>query len=286
MDPVPVATQLEHRTETAASAHIRIRDARVSFTRADGANVDALAGVDLEVERSEFVCIIGRSGEGKTTLLNAVAGLVPLSAGEVLVDDRPVTKPGADRGVIFQADSVFPWMRVLANVEFGLRIRGIPRRPRREVAMEHLRLVELDGVAHAWPRELSGGMRARVAVAAVFANDPEVLLADEPFGALDYVTRRRLQAVILEQWERTRKTVLFVTHDVEEALVLASKIIVVSRGQIVENLPIGLERPRSEAVLASQEAVAIRTLVLEHLGIAAPTTQQHDGAPVAGEELS
>jgi ABC-type nitrate/sulfonate/bicarbonate transport system ATPase subunit len=285
-DQVPVATQLEHRTDTAANAHIRIRDARVSFTRADGAAVDALAGVDLEVERGEFVCIIGRSGEGKTTLLNAVAGLVPLSAGEVLVDDRQVTKPGADRGVIFQADSVFPWMRVLANVEFGLRIRGIPRRRRREVAMEHLRLVELDGVAHAWPRELSGGMRARVAVAAVFANDPEVLLADEPFGALDYVTRRRLQAVILEQWGRTRKTVLFVTHDVEEALVLASKIIVVSRGQIVENLPVGLERPRSEAVLASKEAVAIRTLVLDHLGIAGPTAQRNDGAREAAEELS
>jgi NitT/TauT family transport system ATP-binding protein len=285
-DSVPVATQLEHRTETAANAHIRIRDARVSFTRADGAAVDALAGIDLEVERGEFVCIIGRSGEGKTTLLNAVAGLVPLSAGEVLVDDRQVTKPGADRGVIFQADSVFPWMRVLANVEFGLRIRGIPRRRRREVSMEHLRLVELDGVAHAWPRELSGGMRARVAVAAVFANDPEVLLADEPFGALDYVTRRRLQAVILEQWGRTHKTVLFVTHDVEEALVLASKIIVVSRGQIVENLPIGLERPRSEAVLASKEAVAIRTLVLDHLGIAGPTAQRNDSAPRAAEELS
>jgi NitT/TauT family transport system ATP-binding protein len=285
-DSVPVATQLEHRTETAANAHIRIRDARVSFTRADGAAVDALAGIDLEVERGEFVCIIGRSGEGKTTLLNAVAGLVPLSAGEVLVDDRQVTKPGADRGVIFQADSVFPWMRVLANVEFGLRIRGIPRRRRREVSMEHLRLVELDGVAHAWPRELSGGMRARVAVAAVFANDPEVLLADEPFGALDYVTRRRLQAVILEQWGRTRKTVLFVTHDVEEALVLASKIIVVSHGQIVENLPIGLERPRSEAVLASKEAVAIRTLVLDHLGIAGPTAQRNDSAPRAAEELS
>jgi ABC-type nitrate/sulfonate/bicarbonate transport system ATPase subunit len=286
MDPVPVATQLGDRTEAAAGAHITIRDARVWFTRADGANVEALAGVDLEVERGEFVCIIGRSGEGKTTLLNAVAGLVPLSGGEALVDDRHVTKPGADRGVIFQADSVFPWMRVLANVEFGLRIRGISRRRRREVAMEHLRLVELDGVAHAWPRELSGGMRARVAVAAVFANDPEVLLADEPFGALDYVTRRRLQAVILEQWGRTRKTVLFVTHDVEEALVLASKIIVVSRGQIVENLPIGLERPRSEAVLASKEAVAIRSLVLEHLGIGAPTTRRHDGAPLVAEELS
>ena len=188
MDPVPVATQLEHRTETAASAHIRIRDARVSFTRADGANVDALAGVDLEVERSEFVCIIGRSGEGKTTLLNAVAGLVPLSAGEVLVDDRPVTKPGADRGVIFQADSVFPWMRVLANVEFGLRIRGIPRRPRREVAMEHLRLVGL--AAHGniaiqflqgcgWSR---GRMRPNCNLYSIAAQFVKPLLRDPQLG--------------------------------------------------------------------------------------------------------
>jgi NitT/TauT family transport system ATP-binding protein len=283
VDPVPVATQLERRTtvKAAAGAHIGIRDARVSFTRADGTRVDALSGVDLEVERGEFVCIIGRSGEGKTTLLNAVAGLVPLSGGEVLVNGRRVTKPGADRGVIFQADSVFPWMRVLANVEFGLRIRGVGRQRRRELSLEQLRLVELEAVAHAWPRELSGGMRARVAVAAVFANDPEVLLADEPFGALDYVTRRRLQEVILEQWERTHKTVLFVTHDVEEALILASRIIVVSHGQVVENRSIRLDRPRSEAVLASEEAVAVRTLILEHLGIAGHTSGRQDAPPRA-----
>lgn len=251
----------------AHSAHVDMRAARVTFTRADGSRVAALAGIDLEIQRGEFVCVIGRSGEGKTTLLNAIAGLVPLSGGEVLVNGHPVTKPGADRGVIFQNDSVFPWMRVLANVEFGLRVRGIPRKNRRTVAMEHLRLVGLEPVAHSWPRELSGGMRARVAVAAVFANDPEVLLADEPFGALDYVTRRRLQEVILEQWERTRKTVVFITHDVEEALVLATRIIVVSGGRVVENLPILLERPRAEVILASSEAVAVRTRILRHLGI-------------------
>lgn len=279
-------------TETASepkSAHIEVRSARVAFTRADGARVDALSGIDLDIGRGEFVCVIGRSGEGKTTLLNAIAGLVPLSGGEVLINGRRVSKPGADRGVIFQNDSVFPWMRVLANVEFGLRIRGVPRHRRRAVAMEHLRLVDLDGVAHSWPRELSGGMRARVAVAAVFANDPEVLLADEPFGALDYVTRRRLQMVILEQWERTRKTVLFVTHDVEEALILATRILVVSHGQVVESRAIGLDRPRSEAVLASSAAVAVRTLVLEHLGIPAQppshdvSTGSHRGDGPAGE---
>ncbi|HZD70245.1 MAG TPA: ATP-binding cassette domain-containing protein [Actinomycetes bacterium] len=261
----------------APGAHIEIRRARVSFTRADGSNVSALSGIDLDIERGEFVCIIGRSGEGKTTLLNAVAGLVPLSAGEVLTNGRPVTRPGADRGVVFQDDSVFPWMRVLANVEFGLRIRGVPRQRRRDIAMEHLRLVDLEGVAHSWPKELSGGMRARVAVAAVFANDPEVLLADEPFGSLDYVTRRRLQDVILELWERTHKTVLFVTHDVEEALVLASRVVVVSHGQVVEDCAIHLDRPRTEAVLASAEAVAIRTLVLEHLGIIQHPTRTGDG---------
>lgn len=248
-------------------AHVEMRAARVTFTRADGSRVAALAGIDLDIQRGEFVCVIGRSGEGKTTLLNAIAGLVPLGSGQVLVNGRPVSKPGADRGVIFQNDSVFPWMRVLANVEFGLRVRGIPRRNRRTVAMEHLRLVGLEPVAHSWPRELSGGMRARVAVAAVFANDPEVLLADEPFGALDYVTRRRLQEVILEQWERTHKTVVFITHDVEEALVLATRIIVVSGGRVVENLPILLDRPRAEVILASSDAVAVRTRILQHLGI-------------------
>lgn len=267
----PVTLADERRQKGAAAepsgAHVELRSVRVVFTRTGGTRVDALSGVDLDIGRGEFVCVIGRSGEGKTTLLNTIAGLVPLSGGEVRVNGRRVTKPGADRGVIFQTDSVYPWMRVLANVEFGLRIRGVPRKDRRAVAMEHLRLVGLEHVAHSWPRELSGGMRARVAVAAVFANDPEVLLADEPFGALDYVTRRRLQDVILEQWERTHKTVVFITHDVEEALILATQIIVVSAGQAVEHLPVNLNRPRSEIVLASPEAVAVRTRILGHLGI-------------------
>lgn len=278
----PIKVNRADNPMQADSAHVEIRSARVVFTRADGAHVNALAGIDLDIQRGEFVCVIGRSGEGKTTLLNAIAGLVPLSSGQVLVDGRPVIKPGADRGVIFQNDSVFPWMRVLANVEFGLRVRGMSRKTRRSVAMEHLRQVGLDGVAHSWPRELSGGMRARVAVAAVFANDPEVLLADEPFGALDYVTRRRLQDVILKQWERTRKTVVFITHDVEEAMVLASRILVVSGGHVVENMPIALARPRTELVLAAPEAVDIRTRILGHLGIA-DQQQNPDAKSVAPE---
>lgn len=256
----------------------------MNFARAGGARIDALAGVELEIGRGEFVCVVGQSGEGKTTLLNAIAGLVPLSDGEVLIDGRRVRKPGVDRGVIFQNDSVFPWMRVLANVEFGLRVQHMPRRRRRSVALEHLQLVGLDHVARSWPRELSGGMRARVAVAAAFANDPEVLLADEPFGALDYVTRRRLQEVILEQWERTEKTIFFVTHDVEEALLLASRIIVVRGGVVVESLDVELSRPRSEDVLASEEATSLRSAILQHLGIASsPRNRADDPAASAPE---
>lgn len=253
---------------------IELQSAAVSFRRADGTQVDALRDVNLSVDRGEFVSVIGRSGEGKTTLLNAIAGLVPLAGGSVCVNGAPVRGPGADRGVVFQTDAVYPWMRVITNVEFGLRVRRIPRKRCIEIAREHLRLVGLEHVARSWPRELSGGMRARVAVAAVFANDPEVLLADEPFGALDYVTRRRLQDVLLQLWERTNKTVVFVTHDVEEALILADRILVVSHGRIVEDCPVRLARPRTEEVLATGEAVRLRSMILDHLGISGHDAHQ------------
>jgi NitT/TauT family transport system ATP-binding protein len=248
-------------------AHIAVDGVRVTYTRADGAVVHALSDVSLEVARGEVVCIIGRSGEGKTTLLSTVAGLVRPTAGRVMVNGVEVRGPGVDRGVIFQTDSVFPWMRVAANVEFGLKVRGVPKSSRRKIVAEHLRLVGLADVPKAWPRELSGGMRARVAVAAVFANDPEVLLADEPFGALDYVTRRHLQGVLIEMWERTKKTILFVTHDVEEALTLASRVVIVNHGRVVDDRPVPLARPRTEDVLATPEAVDLKRRLLGHLGL-------------------
>jgi NitT/TauT family transport system ATP-binding protein len=246
---------------------LAVRDIGVRFVRADGTPVVALEGVSLQVLPGEFVCILGRSGHGKTTLLNVMAGLLKAQHGEVRVMDRLVTGPGPDRGVIFQQDAVYPWMRVENNVAFGLRVRNISKQERLRIAREHLALVGLSSVARAWPRELSGGMRARVAIAAVFANDPPILLADEPFGALDYVTRRQLQAVMQNLWRRTEKTVLFVTHDVDEAMMLGTRVIVVKDGGIAEDRAIHLPMPRSDDDVATQEGLAIKHLLLHHIGL-------------------
>ncbi len=246
---------------------LAVRDIGVRFVRTDGTPVVALNGVSLDVFPGEFVCILGRSGHGKTTLLNVVAGLLSAQCGEVRVMDRPVTGPGTDRGVIFQQDAVFPWMRVEDNVAFGLRVHNVSKQERLQIAREHLALVGLSPVARAWPRELSGGMRARVAIAAVFANDPPMLLADEPFGALDYVTRRQLQAVLRDLWQRTGKTVLFVTHDVDEAMMLATRVIVVKNGGIAEDRAIDLPMPRSDDDVAAPEGLALKHLLLHHMGL-------------------
>ena len=250
-----------------AAPVISVRNLGHRFTRADGSQVLALDDISLDVPAGEFICILGRSGHGKTTLLNAIAGLLPTDRGEIRALDRLVTGPGADRGVIFQKDSVFPWMRVEDNVAFGLKVRGVDRRERLEIARRHLASVGLQAVPRAWPRELSGGMRARVAIAAVFANDSPILLADEPFGALDYVTRRQLQAVLRELWQRTGKTVLFVTHDVEEALLLGTRVIVVSYGGIAEDRPVDLPTPRTDDHLATAAGLALKHLLLRHMGL-------------------
>jgi NitT/TauT family transport system ATP-binding protein len=246
---------------------LAVQDIGVRFVRADGTPVVALEGVSLQVLPGEFVCILGRSGHGKTTLLNVVAGLLKAQHGEVRVMDQLVTGPGPDRGVIFQQDAVYPWMRVEDNVAFGLRVRHISNQERLRIAREQLALVGLSSVARAWPRELSGGMRARVAIAAVFANDPPILLADEPFGALDYVTRRQLQAVMQNLWRRTGKTVLFVTHDVDEAMMLGTRVIVVKNGGIAEDRPIDLPMPRSDDDVATEAGLAIKHLLLHHIGL-------------------
>jgi NitT/TauT family transport system ATP-binding protein len=248
-------------------AIVSVRDIGVRFVRTDGTPAVALCRVSFEVFPGEFVCILGRSGHGKTTLLNVVAGLLSAQSGEVRVMDRPVTGPGADRGVIFQQDAVFPWMRVEENVAFGLRVRSVSKQERLRIAREHLALVGLSSVARAWPRELSGGMRARVAIAAVFANDPPILLADEPFGALDYVTRRQLQAVLHDLWRQTGKTVLFVTHDVDEAMMLGTRVIVVNNGSIAKDRAINLPMPRSDDDIATPEGLALKHLLLHQIGL-------------------
>jgi NitT/TauT family transport system ATP-binding protein len=257
--------------EVSSEPAIELRDLSREFVRADGTRVGALRNVNLRIHEGQFVCVIGPSGCGKTTLLSLIAGLAAPSAGEIRVHGRPVTKPGPDRGVVFQRDSVFPWMRVIDNAEYGLRCRGVAKAKRREIALEYLAAVGLGSVGRSWPRELSGGMLQRVAVATVFANGAEVLLLDEPFGSLDYVTRHQLHDVLLRLWQEEqalrRRVVIFVTHDVDEALTLADRIVVIREGALVDDVMITTSRPRTPDKLASSELLAIKHLLLGHLGL-------------------
>ena len=247
---------------------IRIERASCSFTHASGTVVEALSDVTLDIAPGEFVCLLGRSGHGKSTLLRSLAGLNALTSGRITVGGAAIEGASAERGMVFQEDTVFPWMRVQENVEFGLRAQGQSPVARAKAATHWLGAVGLDGFARSWPKELSGGMRKRVAIATVFASGAPILLMDEPFGALDYVTRMDLQNLLIDLWTRTRRTIVFVTHDIEEALVLAERIVVLDRGRVADDLAVSLPQPRDEEVRARPEALAITRTVLRHLGFA------------------
>ncbi|MCB8881351.1 ABC transporter ATP-binding protein [Acidisoma cellulosilytica] len=253
---------------------IQIRHLSRRFTRADGQTVTALDDLSVTIKAGEFVCLVGPSGCGKTTLLQMLAGLLRQSSGEIEAQGKPVLRPGPERGVVFQKDSVFPWMRVIDNVEYGLKCRGVSKGERRERALHYLERVGLMQVAQAWPKELSGGMLKRVAIATVFANGAEILMLDEPFGALDYVTRHQLHDVLLDLWldgeGGRRRTVIFVTHDVDEALILADRILVFHSGRMVEDLAVTLPKPRSADDLVLPELVNHRHRLLQHMGLIRP----------------
>jgi NitT/TauT family transport system ATP-binding protein len=211
----------------------------------------AIADISLSVAAGEFVSILGPSGCGKSTLLYIVGGFVTPSTGSVVVNERPVTGPGPDRGPVFQEFALFPWKTVLGNVMYGLERSGVAKIEAKKRARELLALVHLSGYEKFYPKELSGGMKQRVALARTLAYGPSILLMDEPFGALDAHTRTRLQNDLLDIWERDRKTVLFVTHSVEEAVFLSDRVAVMTRspGRIKEIIPIALARPRDRASL-------------------------------------
>jgi NitT/TauT family transport system ATP-binding protein len=243
--------------------------------------VRAVQDINLDVESGEFLSILGPSGCGKSTLIGAVAGFTPPSAGELLVDGQRILRPGADRGVVFQQHTLFPWKTVLGNVEFGLKMRGVAARERREQAREILDEVGLGDFLHQYPAQLSGGMQQRVSLARVLVNRPRVLLMDEPFSALDAQTRLQMQEMLLELWTHHRMTVIFVTHDIDEAIFLSDRVVVISPrpGRIRAELPIPLDRPRSAEALTTTEFMQIKRQCMELI-------RPENRRPVVKEEAS
>ncbi len=226
--------------------------------------VHAVRDFDLDIAEGEFVCIVGPSGCGKTTLLRCIAGLVEPTRGEVRIQGKRLTGPGAERGYVFQSFALFPWRSVRRNIEFGLEIKGINKQERRRISDEYIEMVGLQGFEDSHPRELSGGMQQRVGLARALANDPEVLLMDEPFGSLDAQTRNIMQTEVLKIWNRTHKTIIFVTHSVDESIFLADRVVVLTArpADMKAIFPVDLPRPRDRA---SDPFAHIRHEVLEDL---------------------
>jgi NitT/TauT family transport system ATP-binding protein len=209
-----------------------------------GTQVTAVRDVSLDVPESEFISIVGPSGCGKSTILNMIAGFIPHSGGEILLNGKPIDGPGPERGVVFQSFALFPWKTVLDNVGFGPKMRGVPKAERDKIAHEYLALAGLTHAAHRYPNELSGGMQQRVGVVRALANNPAVLLMDEPFASVDAQTRMTLQEELTRIWQERRPTVIFITHDVPEAVFLANRVVVLSKGRVLDQVKVDLPRPR------------------------------------------
>src|SRR5262249_19334645 len=222
---------------------ICVRDLHKRYKSRDG-EVPALVSVDLDVKEGEFVTIVGPSGCGKSTLLYILGGFIGADRGKIEVEGRAVTGPGVDRGVVFQEYALFPWLTVAQNIRYGLEMTGVLRAEREAIVSRLIKTIGLQGFEHRFPRELSGGMKQRVAIARTLAYDPKTRLLDEPFGALDAQTRETMQDELLRLWQATRKTVVMVTHDVNEAVYLSERVLVMSQrpGRIVQEFPIALDR--------------------------------------------
>jgi len=276
--PRPAAADDRSTPDGARAPRIRLAGVEHTYD-GRGGTVRALDRIDLTIQPGEFVSVVGASGCGKTTLLRIVAGFVSATSGTVEVDGTEVTGPAPERGVVFQRPSLYPWLSVAGNVEFGLKMRRVPRKARRETARRYLDLVGLGDFADAAPYELSGGMQQRCQIARVLATEPSTVLMDEPFGALDALTREKLQAELRKIWAAEQRTVLFVTHSVEEAVLLSTRVLVMSPrpGRIVLDLPI--ETPAeddlaalrtSPAVVAAAEQVRAAVTGAERSGSATP----------------
>ena len=220
----------------------------------------ALNGVDMDIHENEFICVVGPSGCGKSTLLNIIGGLETPTEGKVLVDGAEVTGPGPDRGIVFQQYALFPWLTVEKNVQFGLKLQGKSKEEAEELAHKYLKMVDLEGFAKAYHKELSGGMKQRVAIARAYAVNPKVLLMDEPFGALDAQTRTQLQQELLNTWEKEQKTCFFITHDVEEAIILAQRVVIMCArpGRVKEIVDIDIPYPRDQETKMSPRFLELK----------------------------
>ena len=253
---------VNHNTPT--RGHVIIDDVSIEFIGRKSSTV-AVETTSAEIKPGEFVCMLGPSGSGKSTLLNAVAGFVSPTKGSVIVDGEAVQEPGPDRGMVFQQHSLFPWKTVLQNIAFGPRVSGRGGGAGDKEARAFLEMIGLAKYADSYPKELSGGMQQRVGIARALANYPSVLLMDEPFGALDSQTRAMMQDSLVQIWREFGTTVLFVTHDVDEAVTLADRVLIMSAGpgKIIRDVEVSLPRPRTPEVLTSSEFVALRAECLE-----------------------
>ncbi|SPC20338.1 ABC transporter ATP-binding protein [Cupriavidus taiwanensis] len=260
------------------AGHLQVRGLDVALGQGD-AGFTAVQQLSVDIPAGQFVCILGPSGCGKSTLLGAIAGHLRPAAGEILLDGAPVRGPAPERGLVFQQHSLFPWKRVLDNVGFGLKMQGMPAAERRREAQALLDLVGLGSFAQRYPAQLSGGMQQRVEIARVLINRPRVLLMDEPFGALDAQTRAHMQALLLDVWTQMRTTVVFVTHDIDEALFLADRVLVMSQrpGRILADIAVPFERPRRAERMTDDDFIRLkrrcRGLLHDH---------SHAGALAAG----
>ena len=245
---------------------LRVENLNKTFESKKG-NVTALENINFTVEPSEFVVIVGPSGCGKSTLINIIGGLEERTSGSVLIEGREVSGPGADRGMVFQGYSLFPWLNVQKNVEFGLKMKGISKGERQKIAAEYIKMVGLEAFCNAMPDELSGGMKQRVAIARTLANQPEILLMDEPFGALDAQTRVIMQESLADISEKTGSTILFITHDIDEAILLGDRILVMSKrpGRIREEITVDLTCARDHSALTDPGFLRIKKQIMDML---------------------
>ena len=246
-------------SQNGSFGHIHLKNINLHLGQ-DKQRFQALDHVSFDIQAGEFVCLLGPSGCGKSTLLGALAGHLPISSGTMLLDQKEIAKPSSDRGLVFQQHTLFPWKSVLENVCFGLKMKGVAKAERVQQAQNLIELVGLKGFEHKYPAELSGGMQQRVEIARVLINQLRVSLMDEPFGALDAQTRLKMQELLLEIWQNIQTSVLFITHDIDEALFLADRVLIMSHrpGRIIEEIKLDFARPRHVDLVTSPEFTQIK----------------------------